>query len=367
MASAYETEGASWSAWDAGEPTVRYVGDYGYRPLIDVNRALEPLVSQLREYDRLRGQLETEGGALADLKTLTASLARPFALQGPYRTHAVSLTAQQQLHSALYDIAYGDIHLDVRQLPTHMPVYYLCRIRHDYWSAYSLVVEDLYCSPGYPLLDERFVRFMDYGHEVYFVRLSPFRNAVREEMAAVSNPLDASIDNALHDVGRHVFQAAWHDDQRPALLTARHFGLTEFFRAVELLYLCLSGELCGLRSAADENMLRFFETIYPQPAIRRFLERLAQFDGGQLNDIPRNALPLYRRLSQAFAQFLHTEVGWGPHAAPTPLYKLLFANFTRVGGLAAQLNGNDALARAAPRLEQNARGIMAELLGEEAL
>ena len=45
--------------------------------------------------------------------------------------------------------------MDVRQLDSRMPVYFLCRLRKDYWSEYSLIVEDLYRSPGYPLTDER--------------------------------------------------------------------------------------------------------------------------------------------------------------------------------------------------------------------
>ena len=128
-------------------------------PPLEPRAALAPLLELLTAYDKLRHKLEAKGGDLAELRQLTALLNQPVRIAGRYQPHRVQLTQQTPLRQALWDIDY-DLHFDIRQLPSRLPVYYLCRTRSDYWSAYSLVVEDFYRSPGYPLADDRFVRLM---------------------------------------------------------------------------------------------------------------------------------------------------------------------------------------------------------------
>jgi hypothetical protein len=172
----------------------------------------------------------------------------------------------------------------------------------------------------------------------------------------------ACVDDALYHVGRHVFQAAWHDDQRPGTLTARHFDLPCFQQAIELLYLCLSGELCELRNALDEKLIGFFESIYPQPSIYAFLGLLNELDGTTINELPRKALKQYLRLSTAFSHFLNTEVPWGRKHVKTALYKLIFANFDRLEMVATQLKDDISRHEAAFRLEEESQQIIEDLL-----
>ena len=387
---------------------------YGTTRAADARKALEPLLDHIRQYDLLRRKLEEEGGNISELGRVTELLSHPICLKGSFRDSKVALVDQASIRTALFDVGCPDVHVDIRQLATAMPVYYFCRIRRDYWSEYSLIVEDLYQSAGYPIVDERFIRLMDGGHETYYLRLSQFRENVatsrqysrrscraeasarrrnepaaphqhpltaltpqrvqsprctvlpqysrRYEPAASTPAPDTLTDDLLYHAGRHVFQAAWHEDQRPGMLTAAHFGLPDFSQAIELLYLCLSGELCELRQAADDRLLAFFEHTYPQPALRAFLEKLAGHDGAAINDIPRAALAAYARLSTAFSRFLGVDVPWGRDAIPRPLYKLVFANFARLEMVADRLQDNPVLQKAAETLNRESRTITDDIL-----
>lgn len=334
------------------------------RRAADVGQAIQPLVERIREYDSIRLKLEREGGYISDFSRVTQLLSQPFMIKGINRNCPAALTDQNSLRTALYEAGGDDYHLDVRQLSTRMPVYYLCRIRRDYWSEYSLIVEDVYQSTGYPMVDDRFVRLMDGGHEAYYLRLSQFREGVKIAGSNTGSMSELETDDLLYRLGRHIFQAAWHEDQRLGVLTALHFGLTHFREAIELLYLCLSGELCEMRSATNHRVLSFFEEIYPQPAIRAFLKMLCELDGATINDLPRRALKLYVRLSAAFSRFLSVEICWGHQKATITLYKLVFGNFSRLPLIAAQIKEDSCIRSAALRLEQEAFMIVGEVVRE---
>ena len=159
-----------------------------------------------------------------------------------------------------------------------------------------------------------------------------------------------------------MFQACWHEDQLVGMAAAGQFGLEHFRRAVELLYLSLTAELCELRSAVSEDMLRFFKDVYAQPAIKAFLEKLSHLDGKALAGVPQTALKLYPQLSRAFGRFLATELPWGRQQAPMPLAKLLFANFARLEAVRRELAEKDELRQAAERLEKQSQAVIGALL-----
>ncbi|MDY6988907.1 MAG: hypothetical protein SWQ30_12725 [Thermodesulfobacteriota bacterium] len=340
-----------------------YGGGYGYARSIDISEALEPLIHHLARYDAQRIRLEREGGPIGDFKTVTALLETPVPLKTPFGRREITLTDQQGLQGAVRAVSL-DLHLEIRQLPTIMPAYYLCRTHRDYYSEYSLIVEDLHLSPGYPLLSERFVKLMDLGHENYFLRLSQFREGVAS--LAKTNMPDSgrSVDSILYDVGRHIFQAAWHEDQQLAVAASPHLNLVAFRQAIELLYLCLSGELCELRSAINGAMLQFFEHCYTQPAILGFLEILMHLDGDKLNNVPKMARHLYARLRQSFRRFLGAEVTGGPLSIEMPIWKRLYANFSRVGLIAKELRRGAQVMAAIRRLEEEASAVINALLTE---
>ena len=263
----------------------------------------------------------------------------------------------------LQDLGDYDCHLQVRRRSTAMPVYYFCRTCHDYRSTYSLILEDLYLSPCYPIVDERFVKIMRWGHEVYYLRLAMFRKKLLAMLGKEksSNAQDA-VDEVLAKVGGHILQAAWHEDQRVGMAAAEHFGLTGFRQAIELLYLCLSGDLCELRGLVNKEVLQFFKEVYPQPAIHDFLDLLSQLNGEALAHVPQTALKLYPRLSRDFSAFLSTEVPWGRWKTRMPLYKLLFGNFSRLEAVRKGIGENGELKKAAEVLEKQSSAVIRALL-----
>jgi len=319
-----------------------------------------PLLEALTRYDAARLQLEKEGGDLQDLVRLNGILQQKFTLQSWEGKVSVSLVDFKSIKSTLEYIGAG-LHLDVRRLITGMPSYYLCRKRYDHIAPYGVIVEDVYRSEGYPMPEERFVKLMDCGKEKYHLRLAVFREKLRERLVPEEGiPMEYRLDAALFTTGRQVFQAAWHEDQRPALQAAVHFELDLFQQAIELFYLALSGELCDLRRHIDDHLLDFFATVYPQPAIHAFLQQLRALDGEAINNIPKKALVQYSRLTRAFGIFLRVEVAWGNRKTAMPLYKLLFGNFSRLEKVGPMLKNDPELAPAISQLErQAARAIQA--------
>ncbi len=328
-----------------------------------IRKNIGPLIQHLKGYDDYRTKLLYEGWTLEDLVNITRHLASSFNLNTLHRNSKVSLSEQLKLISAVRDIDY-DLHLDIRLSDNRMPLYYLCRVRGDHWGEYSLIVEDLYMSPGYPVTDERFIKLMHSGHDVYFLRMSQLRAKTAKMLNADDTTNAEKIDTFIYDIGRYVFQAAWHEDQRLAIMTAKHIGLTSFLQTIELLYLCLSSELCELRGITNENVIKFFEEVYPQPNIRSFLRMLGGLEGGMMNNLPLKAGDLYKKLSVAFSKFLSTEVTWGARKLKIPLWKLLCGNFSRFHIIGNSLRSFPEVTEAAGRLECDAHTIMQKMLNE---
>ena len=328
----------------------------------EIGRTLAPLLEHLRSYDAFRLQLEKDGGTVIDIASMTSILNESIDVSTRYQSYIVRLSDQTSLRRFIWSAAYGNVHMQVRQLASGLPAYYLCRVRRDYWCNYGLVVEDLYTSPGYPIHDERFVQLMDLGREVYHLRLSQFRGGAGAMLDNGSAASPEDIDRLLYSVGRNVFDSAWHEDQRPGVLTADNLDLPFFKQAIELLYLSLSSDLCELRRAVTDDILRFLSEVYEQPAIRALMTKLPDLEGDALNDLPRSALSLYVRLSRDFSRFMNTEVAWGHKNRPTPIYKLVFANFSRLGLIATQLARSDAVEEARALLEGRAEAMIDELI-----
>jgi hypothetical protein len=203
---------------------------------------------------------------------------------------------------------------------------------------------------------------MWFGKETQFLRLSQFRQEAHR--LCRSGPAEVSItaDSFLHDLGRFVFQSAWHEDQSLAMLMARHFEMPCFGQAIELLYLVLGGELCELRGAVDDRMLEFFDRVYVQPAIRQLLKRLPVLEGRHLNELPRKAGSLYRRLTRKFTHLLGEEAEWGEQRVPVPLHKVIFANLGDLEAVAEALRKQDGVIESASALNASAEQVVAQLL-----
>jgi len=339
----------------------RDVDNWAAKSLEESRQALSPLIKTLKAYDQARRSLETKGGYSSDFNKVSQVLMSSIELGTPFGTRQIRLVDPEKINQALRQVNW-DLKLQVRQLTHRMPVYYIGRTREDWWAEYSLVVEDIYQSHGYPVQDERFYRLMHAGHEIYFLRLAHLRDVTTHFLALRYPNRLHEIDKILYEAGRYVFQHAWHEDQRLAMLISQYFGLTEFKHAIELLYLCLSADLCELRSAVSPILLELFEIIYPQPAIRQVLENLCDLDGQQLNNLPRTAISTFKYLTKAFSRFLKTEIAWRGRKWKIPLWKLIYSNLGRMNLVVGRIETETSLEAACRNLEKASSDIVSMLL-----
>ena len=334
-----------------------------YESLASATAALVPLLDHLAAYDRTRRRLERERGSLDDVLLLIRLLERKIEVALHGHRHTLSLVERASIQQVMQRLDHLGLHFEVRQLANGLPAYYLCRIRRDYWSDYSLVVEDLYRSPDYPLIDPRFAKLMTLsGRQRYFLRASLYRErlwcALAEEMPEIGG---GEVDRRLYDAGT-VLQSAWHEDQRPVALIAQAFALPKLIEAVELLYLCLGSDLCSLRDRCDQDVIQFFHLVHTNSGIGDLLARLGSLDGAGLSAIPERARRLYRRLAKSLRDFLAVTVAWPAPGSTLPLNKLVLANFTRLETIAPSLRSDAGLATAALTLEAEAERTITEIL-----
>ena len=183
------------------------------------------------------------------------------------------------------------------------------------------------------------------------------------QLPAYAEAQPYQIDGLLYRLGRHVFQAAWHEDQRLASAVATHLAsLPRFSDTIELLYLALGGDLCELRSNLGDLAVCFApDGVYPQPALHRFMEILPGLSGAELAGIPRLAAELYGNLTHAFGRFLQCPVPWGLLEYQVPVWKVLYANFGRLSAL-EKIGKDQNLVSEASRLEREATIVTDRLL-----
>lgn len=342
----------------------------GIRPVAE---RLAPLFKYLRKLDTERSTLEQHGGSITNLERISQILNHVFHLESTTgMDRPCRLSDPRDLRSIIGECSDYTVHLEIRTRHHGIPVYYCCRTRQDVFTEYSLVVEDYYRSPSYPMDDERFVSLRLRGREEYFLRLSQFRAAVNR-MLGEGNPsagdgchyaVDSNhyaVDSCLYAAGRWVFSAAWHESQRPARLVARCFGLDSFERAVECLHLILTSDPCELRARVDDKLIRFFDEVYPQDSIRTYLRMLTGMCGVELDATWRKALGLQRELTIQYRQFLETEVKWGVLKSDIPLWKIVYGNYGRMDVIGGTLRSSRVLQRASEHLEKKAYELIQRL------
>jgi hypothetical protein len=322
---------------------------------IAIEESVKPLQQQVQRFDSIRLTLEKDGGGRKEMEELEAALITEFSMKGSYGEEQCCLKNPISIKKTLQKIGCSSVHFEVRRLKNGMPAYLLCRLQNDYYSSTPLVMEELHQSPDFPMADKRFIRLMRHGRERFYLNLGSYFGCLNMEIA--------KRDELLFRLGRQVLLAAWHEDQYPGLMTADVLKLYSFPHGIELLYLLLSGDLPNLRHSIDENMISFFETICPQPAIAAFLRNLPQMDAGSLARLPKQARKYYKVLAVSFGALLHTKVRWGSRNTTVELYKILFGNFSRPEALGDTLLKDNNLWEVAKLLEQKTEAIIAELTG----
>lgn len=329
---------------------------YGYcynsRPVYD-RKHLDPLFDVLKEYDSVRMKLREKGGRFLDLENLSNILQREINLKEGAAPD-LSLINQKALKRTLGHFENGDLVLDIRQQEYGLPLYYICKVQNDYHSTYNSVVEDLYISPDYTFTDPRLVKLMDWGHQYIFLRLSPYRGKFISACKKELKSDDMNFDKQLSRIGSQVLQYAWNEDQNIGIHCSEKFGLPVFRRAVELVYLCLTADLCDLRSNTDTIFLKFFDQVYQQPAILGFLQGIQNANDLPVMSLQQKARISYTNLLRIFNKLLTCKVVWGAARQAIPLYKLVFANMFRLDLVWQEIENNQSVRDAAGQLEETA-------------
>jgi len=343
----------------------RAATEYGMRPVPSAGlaAAVNPVVERLHAYDRMRQRLMEIGASAQDLEDLAALLRDRFSVKAGGQEHPVALENPEGLKLIIQELSEGALHLECSLDEYGFPGFYLCRLHRDCGTTPAAVVEDLYISPGYPMPDERFVRLTRNGNPISRMRLSQYRQGTRGILGADGNVPGGAVDDFLHGIGSLVFQAAWSENQRVAMLAARHFGLQDFWRAVELLCLVRGSDLCELRGSAEESWFSFFRQVYPQPAFVALLEMLPHTDGERLVRLHSDAASRYEELRSAFRSFLLMEVQREGHHGKLPLFKFIFGNLDRLDRVSRELVCSGALRRRSGRLESISRQIVQSMVG----
>lgn len=329
-----------------------------------LREGLKPLLEAFGKYDSLRRRLMESGGNAHDLEQLAALLRDKVTILTGTDERRVSLDDPDNMEVLLREFTRHELRLEYRVGDHGFPVYYFCRFYPGHHALAVTVVEDLYRSPDYPMPDERFARLMSGGHVRAFLRLSQYRPRVALMLDKGEYGQNHSADEVLHTSARHVLHAAWNEDQRVAMLTARHFGLSVFWRAVELLSLILHSDLCELRSASGELCIQFFRDIYPQPTFQALFTKLPQAVGEQLHRLSAEAIELHSQLRLAFRSFLLAEVQREGYPGMIPLYRLVFANIDRLDRISGDPAIGEAVRQEAERLESKSMRVIESILGK---
>jgi hypothetical protein len=324
---------------------------------------LEKLKRTLKCYDVHRHTLATQGGNEELVRMVAQILNEKVSVAGSSGRQMVSLNRPDELRKSLAMVGQSSIRLNIRRLDYGLPAYYLARIHNDWWNMYSLVVEDIYLSPAYPLLEPRFVRITNQGRECYYLRLSLFREKVMEMLRTRNEDSREKADKLLYDLGRCIFQGAWHVDQRFAFAFAESFGLSELRNAIELIYLSLSCDLSAVRRFLTPTMHAFFTQCHANPGIAELLRRLDSMSGDEMSAVKQRGLVAYQRLADAMNETFSATVTWTPSwKGPMPLWKIFVANVNRLEVIVKQMKNDKQLEERLLSLNETASACIKELV-----
>ena len=324
---------------------------------------LNEMLHYIRAYDEGFMKLARAGGGAEDIYQLTSTLNAAFTVYGPRGDEEARLSNPASVSHALSRTGQYDIHFEVRRGELGFPLYYLCRIHQDPWSRYGLIVEDVYRSGRFEFDEPRFVKLLRYGRNRLFLRLSEYRALVARMLGETGPGEQPETDELLFLIGKDILQGAWHVDQRFSFMVADALDLPNLKQAVELSYLCLSCDLCAMRRHVSNDLLRFFDEIYPNQSLAKLVSLLPEMTGNQFNALAQKALGSYIEIAQCFNDFLKTQLEWKTvERGEKPLWKLLLANTNRLNLVANQMHSQEGLAEARRKLERESRKHIEELL-----
>lgn len=294
---------------------------------------VEPLLAQIRRADEIVARIVRGEGRVADLVGLGEVLKEPFALSGSGETRLM-LAQPADVRSALNSLS-QELHLEVHAVDGQYPCYLVCRISTD-WDAPDTILEELHVSGArndfFP--DRRFTILLRGGRSRTFLRLSPFREKLRQRLAETwgEPPDEKACDDVVEAVATLVLAAAWYEDQRLPFHVADVFGLKQFRTALELVGFVLGSDLYQVATAirdGNEDVVEFFDHVYENRPLASLLERLNRRGVESLSGLENAAREVFVELNQAFSAFLSTTDALGG-LERIELYKTVLGCFSNL-------------------------------------
>jgi hypothetical protein len=334
----------SWGSWADSYNPAR----------AEVVEQLQPLILQIRRVDDLTEKIRRGEGCVRDLKVLQDALQQPVSIPGSVGRQ-VALCRPHDIHNALYGLS-RELHLEVHAMDGY-PCYLLCRIDSD-WDTPDTILDELYVSSRNDFFpDEHFVVLSRSGRSRTFLRLSIFRDRLREYLAGRSDQEvdEQECDEVLQAVAKLVIGAAWYEDQRLPFHVAGVFGLKWFRAALELVSFVLGSDLYRVATALREetSVAEFFEHVFENRPLAALLGQLhgdTMLPIAALEDRAREA---FVELNRVFSNFLGT-VGALLDLECLELYKIALGCFYHLREVAAHDTWTPALKEVIDQAEAEA-------------
>jgi hypothetical protein len=345
----YEYDPSDFSSYLEGD----YLTQIKILSIEEKREKLQPLIRQIKRFDRIKNEVMNQAVSIRKLGQLAEILNEQIDLFPEKEDIKCNLLNYKSLNDQFWMEDLDNVKLEVRRGYMHMPMYYLCDAKSNYFGNYGIVLEDYYLSPGYTFEDPRFTRLMHHGHELYFIRMSGFRKEVEKLFEKTKSKQAKKTDKLLLDVGKHFLQGAWHEDQVIAWMMSEHFKLLKFKQAMELIYFSLGSEFCDVRQEITPEIKLFFRQVYKQPALLALIEKIETSEGNAFLDLETKSRELYTSVSKAFSNLLQCDIKWGMVQKRTiPLYKVVFSNIYRLDLVVKTLQENEAVHRNCQELEK---------------
>ena len=270
---------------------------------------LKPLMSHISEVDSVVENIRCGNGCVRDLQKLEKALQHPFLIPGR-NSIQVALVRPRDVRFALQDFS-QELHLEVHAMPDRFPCYLLCRVSTD-WDAPDTVIDELHASSRNDFFpDERFVVLMRGGRSRTFLRLSSYRDRLREHLAGCAGDEadEQKCDEILQSAAKLVLGAAWYEDQRLPFHVSDIFGLERFRAALELLAFVLGSDLYKITTAlrdGEDKVIEFFDQVYDNRPLAKVLRRLHVGEALDISEVEQKATIEFVRLNKVFSSFLST-------------------------------------------------------------
>ena len=339
----------SWNAW--------WTSSYGSGNDLtrtELRQQLWPLTETFECIDAMAAQVRRGGAHVGDLQELQKILLQPITI----RNRNLALMDPAGIRNVLSDLC-SDLHLEVHAMPDQFPCYLVCVIsRH--WDGPDIVLDELYLSPRncfFP--DSRFVMLSRNGRSRLFLRLSIFRDKVREYLQHHQDEtsIDEESDDLLDEVGLLVLGAAWYEDQRLPFHVSDVFGLNNLRSAMELLGFILGSDLYKVKTALLEddrvNVIDFFEHIYTNRPLAKLLKDMSEDKFINFTKLEERAKKAFTNLNAAFSDFLST-TDVLQDLQNFPLYKIILGLFFNLREVADRTFWRPKLKEAINFIEKNA-------------